>query len=200
MRSISSSASLQTQNKPMFSRTNLLIVCVAILGAALGLAAGSHFGQPPEIVPPDGMAVLKPGDQRADLQLSGTDGRSHRLSEWDGKLVLLNFWATWCGPCREEMPLLDRTRSEFARKGLEVVGIAIDDAGAVQEYLHDNPVRYPILIGSADEDNPSLVFGDTRSVLPYSVLIGRDGKILAQRAGSFSESVLSNWLKPHLGD
>ena len=182
----------------MLNRTNLLIVFVAILGAALGLAAGSHFGQPPEIVPPDGVAVLKPGDQRADLQLSGTDGRLHRLSEWDGKLVLLNFWATWCGPCREEMPLLDRTRSEFAGNGLEVVGIAIDDAGAVQEYLLANPVRYPILIGNAEEDNPSLLFGDIRSVLPYSVLIGRDGKILAQRTGSFPAASLAEWLKPYL--
>ena len=79
-----------------------------------------------------------------------------------------------------------------------MVGIAIDDAGAVRDFLKDSPVRYPILIGGDDDPNASLLFGDTRSVLPYSVLIGRDGRLLAQRAGSFSASELSNWLQPHL--
>ena len=179
-------------------RTDLLIVGVAILGAALGLLAGSQFGQPPERPLPAGVAVLKPGDMRADLQLDDAEGIAHRLSEWDGKLVLLNFWATWCGPCREEMPLLSQTRAQFSARGFEVVGIAIDDAGSVQDFLKDSPVRYPILVGGDDEANPSLLFGDTRSVLPYSVLIGRDGKLIAQRAGSFSASGLASWLSPHL--
>jgi thiol-disulfide isomerase/thioredoxin len=182
----------------MFNRTNLLIVLVAIAGAALGLVAGSQIGLPPERGVPAGVAVLKPGDQRADLQLPGADGNPHRLSDWNGKVVLLNFWATWCGPCREEMPLLDHTGAKFAGAGLTVVGVAIDDADAVHDFLQDNPVRYPILIGDNLDPDPSLVFGDTRSVLPYSVLIGRDGKILAQRAGSFTSSSLAIWLEPHV--
>ena len=182
----------------MFSRPNLLIILVAILGAGLGLLAGNHFGQSPERPIPAGVAVLKPGDMRADLQLPDSEGARHRLSEWDGKLVLLNFWATWCGPCREEMPLLSQTQAQFSANGFEVVGIAIDDATSVQDFLKDSPVRYPILIGDDDEANPSLLFGDTRSVLPYSVLIGRDGKLIAQRAGSFSSDSLANWLQPHL--
>jgi thiol-disulfide isomerase/thioredoxin len=182
----------------MFHRTNLLIVLVAFLGAGLGLVAGAYFGRPSERTPPPGMTLLGPGDVRADLDLPGTDGRSHRLSEWDGKLVLINFWATWCGPCREEMPMLDQTRAQFAGKGLEVVGIAIDDGDAVQGFLKDNPVRYPILIGGDEEANPSLLFGDRRSVLPYSVLVGRDGKLIAQRAGSFTPEALEGWLRPYL--
>jgi thiol-disulfide isomerase/thioredoxin len=179
-------------------RTNLLIVFVAILGAALGLLAGSQFVQLPARPLPAGVAVLKPGDMRADLQLADTQGARHRLSEWDGKLVLLNFWASWCGPCREEMPLLSDTQSQFSANGLEVVGIAIDDAESVQEFLKERPVRYPILISSDEDPDASLLFGDTRSVLPYSVLVGRDGKLIAQRAGSFSAAELSNWLQPHL--
>jgi len=182
----------------MLNRTNLLIVVVAVFGALLGLFAGSYLGQPPEVSIPPGVTVLKPGDQRTDLQLPDIEGRAHQLSDWNGKLVLVNFWATWCCPCREEMPLLDRTRGRLAARGLEVVGIAIDSAPAVGEFLKDSPVRYPILIGGEDEPNPSLLFGDTRSILPYSVLIGRDGTILAQRAGSFSDSGLVRWLDPHL--
>src|SRR4051812_2112121 len=120
----------------MFNRTNLLIVLVAIAGAALGLIAGSRFGQPPERELPPGVVALKPGDLRSDLQLTGTDGKAHRLSEWDGKRVLINFWATWCGPCRDEMPLLDHARSQY--DGLEVIGVAIDNAAAVGDYLKDN--------------------------------------------------------------
>jgi thiol-disulfide isomerase/thioredoxin len=177
----------------MLNRQNLLIVAIAILGALLGLYAGTYFGQPR--LTSTG-AKLKPGEHLTDLQFSGVDGRPHRLHEWDGKLVLVNFWATWCGPCREEMPLLDRTRTHLAYKGIEIVGVAIDDADAVAGFLKDSPVRYPILVGG---DTDTLVnFGDGSGVLPYSVLLGRDGSVLSQRAGSFSESSLERWLQPHL--
>lgn len=181
----------------MFNRANLLIVAIAILGAGLGLLVGAHFAQPPENVPP-GVTVLRTGDVRTDLQLPDVAGKARKLSDWDGKLVLVNFWATWCGPCREEMPLLDRTASEHAGKGLAVIGIAIDAPEPVADFLKENPVRYPILIGGDEQVNPSTIFGDTRSVLPYSVLIGPDGKILAQRAGSFTDAGLERWLKPYL--
>ena len=180
----------------MFNRSNLVIIAVAVLGAALGLLASTHMDGFAEKPVPPGVTVLKVGDARADLELSDAEGKSRRLSEFDGKLVLLNFWATWCGPCREEMPLLDAT-SEKLGKDLHVVGVAIDDGEAVREFLKEYPVRYPILVSSEDDDL-SLRFGDTKSVLPYSVLIGRDGKILAQRAGYFTEKSLMGWLQPHL--
>jgi len=126
-------------------------------------------------------------------------GKTQRLGDHKGEVVLVNIWATWCGPCREEMPLLSQTGTKFSRNGLQVVGIAIDDADAVKGFIKDSPVRYPILLGGDDDPNASLLFGDTRSVLPYSVLIGRDGKLIAQRAGSFTASELAGWLQPHLG-
>jgi thiol-disulfide isomerase/thioredoxin len=177
----------------MFNRSNLLIVAIAICGALLGLYAGSYLGQP-KLLPPG--ASLKPGERLTDLPLQGVDGQPHRLREWDGKLLLVNFWATWCGPCREEMPLLDRTRARLAGRGIEIVGVAIDDTDAVAEFLKDNPVRYPILLGA---DNDTLLsFGDGSGILPYSVLFGRDGTVLSQRAGSFSDAGLNHWLSPHL--
>ena len=182
----------------MLSRTNLLIVAVAVIGALLGLLASTSMDAlfaPPV---PAGVDVLKVGDARADLELMDLAGKPRRLSEWDGKVVLVNFWASWCGPCREEMPLLDATRSRLAPQGFEVLGVAIDDAQAVQDFLKDSPVRYPILLADENSEDPSLRFGDTRSVLPYSVLIGRDGKLLAQRAGNFSADGLERWLSPHL--
>jgi thiol-disulfide isomerase/thioredoxin len=177
----------------MFNRANALIVAVAILGAGLGLYVGSYVASPQRTLT---APVLKAGERLTDLQLSDIDGRSRQLSDWNGKFVLVNFWATWCGPCREEMPLLDRTHRELAGKGLEVVGVAIDDAAAVGTFLKDSPVQYPILVGGSNDTLHK--FGDGSGVLPYSVLIDRDGKLLAQRAGSFSAGDLSRWLEQHL--
>lgn len=178
----------------MFNRANLLIVVVAIVGAALGLLVGRHFDKPAERPLPPGVTVLKLGDARPDLSFADMAGKTRHLSEWNGKVVLLNFWATWCGPCREEMPLLDRTRGT---QGLEVVGVAVDDREAVKDYLKDYPVAYPILLGD-DTANPELLFGDRRSVLPYSVLIGKDGKLLAQQEGRFTPELLRSWLSENL--
>jgi thiol-disulfide isomerase/thioredoxin len=182
----------------MLNRANLAIVAVAVLGAALGLVAGNWYRRPAPLAVPAGVTVLKAGDRRADLDLPDPDGKPRRLSEWDGRLVLVNFWATWCGPCRDEMPLLDRTGTQLAAKGLQVVGVAVDDDGAVRDYLSTNPVSYPILVDAANGMEPALIFGDTRGVLPYSVLVGRDGRILASRMGSFTPASLADWLQPHL--
>jgi len=182
----------------MFNRSNLFIVAVAIVGAMLGLLAGGWYQRGPQLAVPPGVTVLHPGDVRTDLQLPDADGTPRRLSEWDGRVVLLNFWATWCGPCRTEMPLLDRSGTAWAEKGLQVVGIAIDDTESVRAFLKDSPVQYPILVDASNGVDPALIFGDTRGVLPYSVLIGRDGKLIDQRMGSFTEKTLADWLKPHL--
>lgn len=182
----------------MFDRSTLAIIVVAILGALLGLLAGGWYQRGPERQLPAGVTVLHPGDHRVDLSLPDPEGKPRHLSEWDGQVVLVNFWATWCGPCRQEMPLLDRFASTWAGKGLQVVGVALDDDDAVRAYLKDNPVAYPILVHASNDADPALIFGDTRGVLPYSVLLGRDGRILDQRMGSFSQASLTAWLQPHL--
>lgn len=182
----------------MFDRSNLIVVAVAILGAVLGLLAGGWYRQAPEIPTPAGVTVLRQGDMRADPVLADLEGRPRHLGEWDGRLVLVNFWASWCGPCRDEMPLLDHSGTVLADKGLQVVGIAIDDVDAVRGFLKDSPVRYPILVDAANGVDSSVIFGDTRRVLPFSVLIGRDGRVVDQRAGSFSQASLTAWLQPHL--
>jgi len=168
----------------MSQRSHLWIVILALAGAAAGMFAGQWL-QPRSR---GGATYALVGAARADFERPDVAGQPHRIAEWDGKLVVLNFWASWCGPCRAEMPLLDRTAQRHAGQGLAVIGVAVDDAAATRDFLKDRPVGYPILV-----DEPQ-----NRSVLPYTVLIGREGRILAQHFGSFSETMLEDWLKPHL--
>lgn len=191
----------------MLNRTNLLIVLLALASAGLGL--GLSMAMRPAAAPAPSPAqapaaetrtppALGIGDSVGDLGLPDVSGKMRRLDEWNGKLVLLNFWASWCGPCREEMPLLDALHQRSAGEGISVIGVAVESASDAGAYLATNPVSYPILINAPDEgiDWP-LLFGDHQSVLPYSVLIGRDGRLLATRIGDFSPAELDDWLKPH---
>jgi len=182
----------------MFNRTNALILFVAIAGAVGGFLAGGWL-KPLPSSPHANASALKIGDPAPPVQRPDLDGKPRALAEFRGKLVLVNFWASWCGPCREEMPLLDRTQQRFAAKGLQIVGIAADTAAATRDFLDAVPVHYPVLIDdSAKGEDLSETFGNDHDVLPYSVLIGSDGRILARRAGNFTEAKLEAWLSPHL--
>jgi len=182
----------------MLDRTNLIILLVALIGAGGGFLAGQWLHKDAPQTSSSTANIVKPGDRRLDIVFTDLRGHSRRLSEWDGKLVLVNFWATWCSPCRSEMLTLDKAQTLYAAKGLQVVGIALDDKSAVQDYLQQSPVHYPILLVTDPLHDPSVLYGNTRSVLPYSLLIGRDGRILKQRMGEFNDNSLQQWLTPHL--
>lgn len=182
-----------------FNRQNLLIIVLALASAGAGLLASLWLRPAPRDVAVErGVVALKVGDRRDAANLPDLDGNTHSLAEFDGKLLLVNFWASWCGPCREEMPLLDRTRTRHADRGFEVVGIAAEDVAAARGFLAQFPVDYPIRINDpALGPDLSLRYGNTRNVLPFNVLIGRDGRIVAQRVGNFDEAGLEAWLAPH---
>lgn len=184
----------------MFNRTNLLIILLAMASAGLGLGLSALLRPAAEpVVPSSHSAALAIGDAAGAIRLPDREGQPRSLSEWNGKLVVLNFWASWCGPCREEMPMLERARARYAARGVEVIGVAAEEAPAALAFLEQRPVSYPILINSP-EDPPdvSLTLGNTQSVLPYTALIGRDGRILATRMGNFSEKAFDDWIAPYL--
>jgi thiol-disulfide isomerase/thioredoxin len=120
--------------------------------------------------------------QLPDIALPGPDGVTHRLADWRGRPVLVNFWATWCDPCRREIPLLKALRHEHAAEGLQVVGIAVDSQEAVRQYTASYGIDYPVLVGEQGGLAAVSAFGmDT--VLPFSVFADRSGRILALKVG-----------------
>jgi thiol-disulfide isomerase/thioredoxin len=117
----------------------------------------------------------------AELYLKRLDGRSTKLAPFIGRLTIVNLWATWCGPCREEMPALDALRKRYRARGVEVVGIALDHDGAqVRRYLAQHPVSYPILLAT-ERTVPAL--GELESV-PTSLLLDRRGGVLEVLVGA----------------
>jgi len=117
-----------------------------------------------------------------ELTLPGLDGRSHRLRDWKGRPLVVNFWATWCEPCRREIPLLRSLRRERAIDRLEVVGIAIDFRDAAQKYATDSGIDYPVLIGEQGGFEAVAAFG-MDPVLPFSAFADRAGRIVTLKVG-----------------
>jgi len=175
----------------MFERSSWLILALAVLAAAIGGYAQRQHAQPD--IKPDSTLIGQPAPP---LNLMDLDGKRHDLSDYRGQRVLLNFWASWCGPCRDEMPALDRAQTGSGEHGVQIIGIAMDDPEQVRTFLASHPVRYPVWLGRLQAPSSSLLFGDHAEVLPYSVLLDADGTIRAMHAGMLTDSQLSDWLNP----
>lgn len=164
----------------------LLLVCVMAAAAGFGAYWWWHRAAPTET------AV------RPDLEFHGLDGKAHRLSEWNGKLLLLNFWATWCTPCLKEIPLLVEIQREHGPRGLQIVGIAMDDVEPVRAFAQRLQMNYPIMVGQGEIASAMDQLGDPFGAFPFSVLIAPDGRILDRRSGDLSREEIQEWLDAHL--
>lgn len=181
----------------MSNRTNSLIVAVAVAAGLAGFVAGQVWLNPRHPAPSP--ARTQSGDSADEIgtRLIGLDGRAHTLADFKGRARLVNVWATWCGPCRDEMPLLDALHQHNGADKLMVLGVADDDAGAVQRYLAGQPVAYPILVDASGTGELARELGNDRSVIPYTVLIDAQGKVLASHLGRFDTAAdLAEFVAP----
>jgi peroxiredoxin len=131
-----------------------------------------------------------------DFSLESLDGKTLRLSDLRGKAVLLNFWATWCGPCKIEMPWFVDLQNQYASQGLQIVGVAMDDGSKedIAKFAKDMGVNYPILIGKESVGDQ---YGGVPA-LPESFLIARDGKIVDKIVGLRGKSEIEDSIKKAL--
>jgi thiol-disulfide isomerase/thioredoxin len=171
-----------------------LVLAAAVAAGAVGIVAELHLRHAgPGANEPATATAPAPGDPMPEIALPGLDGRIVRLPEdFRGRPLLLNFWASWCAPCLEEMPALQRFAGEQAGN-VRVVGIALDEAEAVRGFLAHTPVDYPILLDSPGGNDASVRLGDSRGVLPYSVLVDADGRIVKARTGPFGPGEIAGW-------
>ena len=118
------------------------------------------------------------------------DGKPSNSENWRGKVLVVNFWASWCPPCVEEMPALDKIAQEYTSKNVLIVGIGIDSPSNIREFLQKTPVSYPIVIGGLEGSNLSKQMGNTQGALPYTVVINAKGKSIYTKLGKISEEEL----------
>jgi|SRR5450755_1809675 len=124
------------------------------------------------------------------LSLPDTSGRQQSLDQWRGKVLVVNFWATWCEPCRKEMPEFVIAQRELGTRGLQFVGIAVDQKEKVEQFAKDLDLNYPALIGGYDAVDISKSLGNDLSALPFTVIIDRKGHVARTQLGPFKPGIL----------
>ena len=194
--------------------TPLRIVIAALLAGSLGVVAsvlingpgplaGTEFGQraldhaasASAPAAPPGASVPARGDAVVPFEIADLDGAPVRLpADFAGRPLLVNIWASWCGPCIEEMPELDRYAGEQGANGTQVLAIALADAEAVRSFLQRIPVGYAIALDAPGPADAGVRVGNPRGVLPYTALISADGRVLKQKIGPFQHGEIDGWV------
>ena len=158
-----------------------------IAAAVVALAAGAWVARTilfaPSVTGGSAAALL-------GVTLPDADGKDQPLAQWKGKVLVVNFWATWCGPCREEMPMFVRLQREQGPKGLQFVGIAVDQVDKVRQFAGEIGLNYPALIGGYGAMELSKTLGNSLMALPFTVIVDREGRVAHTQLGPLKEDQL----------
>jgi thiol-disulfide isomerase/thioredoxin len=160
-----------------------IFIAVALTAVAAGLylhPLTREAEAPAAVTPP---ALL-------DTALDSLDGGRKSLGTWKGKVLVVNFWATWCGPCRKEIPEFVRMQQRLGGQGLQFVGIAIDEKDKVDAYVREIGINYPVLVGELDAVEMSRSLGNDLGGLPFTIVIDRTGKVVRTVLGATTEARL----------
>lgn len=190
------------------ARLWLALLAVAMIAGGVGVGLRTWLSvtnetdtgfAPPQPAPerqamPDLRGTLAP-----EFALPTLQGETRRLSDWQGKVRLINFWATWCPPCRRELPTFQALQDEYAAQGFQVITIAIDDPDSVAQLASELDLRFPLLAHETRTLSVAREYGNTRDVMPYSVVLDRDGRIVEQHAGELTRRRAEQILLPLLG-
>ena len=165
--------------------------------AIFALSAGLYSGYGRLHAPLPGVTKIDPAsiDRLFASQLHDSEGKMVSLASWRGKTVVVNFWATWCPPCREEMPGFSRLQRKYATNSVQFVGIALDNSENVRSFLTQFNVDYPLLIGDTEGADLARKLGDSQLALPYTLVIAPNGEVRFAQLGAISEQALDSQLK-----
>ena len=170
-------------------KNTLIFVIAIVLATAAGYATRSYLiktDAADERTSQPGAAMV--GATRPEFAMQDIDGRIRNIRDWDGKVILLNFWATWCPPCRKEMPDFIELQNEYGEQGLQIIGVAMDDETSVRAFADEIGVNYPLMAGDNETIELARRYGNTVGALPFTAIINRDGIITSTFAGELSKA------------
>jgi thiol-disulfide isomerase/thioredoxin len=165
-------------------------VVVAGLAGAVAFVAYEQIKARTAQTPTPAPAPAAPASQLVEtlpqFQLADRDGQMRSLQDWPDRALIVNFWATWCAPCRREIPLLQQLQRDHAAEGFQVVGIAVDFRDKVLAYADEMQIEYPLLIGEQEALDAAAAFGVATVGLPFTVFSDRQGRIVTAHLGELT--------------
>ena len=164
-------------------------VCVLAAAAGYGLSLWLNRPDPGAVNPAAVRALLA-------APLPDLEGRKRAVESWQGRVVVVNFWATWCAPCREEIPEFVRMQERYGARGLQFVGIAIDVPDKVSAFAREFGINYPLLVGGLETVALMREAGNRVGVLPYTLVLDRQGNVVSRHPGGLNEAKLEGIIKP----
>jgi thiol-disulfide isomerase/thioredoxin len=179
-------------------KTSTLITGLVIAGIAVALGFGIVKNWPNKDQKIANEAGQEPQAQtqapmisqlRPDFAMPDLTGTRRNIKEWDGKVLAVNFWATWCEPCKQEIAGFNALQKQYSSQGLQFIGVALDDQDAVQTYLKTGSIAYPVLIGEDQAAEVASRYGDDQGVVPYTAFINRKGQIAFIQYGAMSQDL-----------
>ncbi|UCE88390.1 MAG: TlpA family protein disulfide reductase [Pseudomonadota bacterium] len=170
----------------------VLMIVVVAAGAATGLFVYRYMQDSASAT------SASATDRRPDFSLPDLEGNKRAVAEWDGKVLMVNFWATWCPPCLRELPAFIQLQDDFGDQGLAIVGIAIDTPEAVRDFVDPMGINYPILLGEQQGIALSQAYGNRLGALPYTIIVDRNGNIVSRHRTEMTYEETAAMLKPLL--
>ncbi|MDD5330610.1 MAG: TlpA disulfide reductase family protein [Sulfuricella sp.] len=176
------------------SKTKLLL---AFAAAAVALGAG-YFAVSHQAADPTVAAAAISAEPVFSASFKDLDDKTQALSQWRGKVLVLNFWAPWCPPCREEIPDFVKLQDKYRARGLVFVGVALDEKIKVQAFADEMGINYPVLLGEMEAVDLAHKIGNRLGGLPFTVVIDRNGGIAASEVGGLTVARLEKLVAPLL--
>jgi thiol-disulfide isomerase/thioredoxin len=192
---------LSSQTKLLMKTSKILVIAALVISlvvaASLYLFSSKSSTPPPQAGASSLISATADG-AIATASFYDLEEKVQPLAQWKGKVIVVNFWATWCPPCIAEIPEFIKIQKQYEKQGVQFIGIAIDQRSKVQAFAKETSMNYPVLLGDLAGIDLARRIGNVTGGLPYTVIVDRSGKVVATQLGTLSTEKLEGIIKPLL--